>query len=623
MTEDGLDKKQSRLKREWVLLGGGVPSEPVQKLSQELGIPPLTALLLVNRGISNPSDAAEFLNPTLDRLNDPYLLPDAKAAVERLAIALRENQRILIHGDYDGDGITSTALWTKVLRAIRRNLHHAGDEDGIFGILPYVPHRQRDGYDLREAVIARAQREHTNLILTTDCGIQRMEEAEMAREAGIDLIITDHHQPGSELPQCTAVVNPQRADSRYPFRDLAGVGVAFRLGEALAQEMGLKVERYRSAFLDLAAIGTVTDIMPILGENRVILAQGLRALASTRKPGLKSLMQVAGCDAKHLDSRSIGFRIGPRLNAVGRMNDSQYALDLLMATESEQAERLARLLDASNSDRQLEQKRVLGEVVQRIAGSKEGFDPEMRCIVLSGEEWHSGVIGIVASRVVELFYRPTILISMNRQNGIGRGSARSIRPFHLLKAITQASDLLIEYGGHSHAAGFAIERDAIPEFSHRMREIASIALTPEDLVPTLDIEAEISLADVNDGLMAAIAQLEPFGRGNPEPIFCARDLTVVKAEAFGSDGSHLRIVVQDDKPARYAAGNQGAAQSKAIRVAIEWGSGDVLNGKTSHSNHLMRPLKPASRVDICFIPEYNQYRGETGIQLRLLDYVVH
>lgn len=567
----------------WQILPGDIQAEA--KLQIELGVHPIVARLLVQRGLTSPADADKFLNPSLDRLHDPFLLPDAELACERLKRALHHKEKILIHGDYDGDGLTSAALWTRILRSL-------GGEVAVF-----VPHRRRDGYDIRMGHIEQAKLDGVTLIVTTDCGIQRVEEVEYAREAGIDVIITDHHTPRSngDLPKAVAVVNPHRIGSRYPFPDLAGVGVAFRVGEALTRYLGHNPDKYRRAFLDLVVIGTVTDIMPLLDENRILVKHGLEALQQTKKPGLRALINVCGFANKTLSTRSIGFGIGPRLNAASRIDETQLALDLLMTKDDQEATRLARRLDELNMERREEQSKVVEEAVEQIARQDMG---EARCLVVTGEGWKSGLVGLVAGRIADQFHRPCIAIAMDTATGRGRGSARSIHAFNIFNAIDACKDLLIEYGGHSHAAGLAIHADQVPDFKAQMNRLAAALLTDEDMQPTLEVSVELDPSEVCHQLVRQIEAMEPFGNGNPVPLFVSRDSRVLEVVRIGSEKQHLKLILKAD-------GLNGKDQVEALW----WKMGALAD-----------QLDAIPSLDVCYRPEINEWNGTCKIQFMLEDF---
>jgi single-stranded-DNA-specific exonuclease len=564
-------------KKRWRTAAGDAEAE--EALQRELGCGPLAARLLANRGLLDPESASDFLATDYSRLPDPFLLPDARAAVDRLQKALASNEKIWIHGDYDGDGVTSAALWVRLLRKL-------GADATV-----HVPHRKRDGYDMRGKFVHEAKEAGAKLILTCDCGIQRCDEVELARQAGIDVVITDHHEPGPDLPRATAVVNPHRRDSRYPFPFLSGVGVAFRLGEALVRELGHPVEGYRRAYGDLAAIGTVTDIMPILGDNRVIVKHGLESLRRTRKPGLQQLLHTSGLTEQKLCSDSIAFRIGPRLNAIGRVDDARLALDILLTNDLDEAMSLAQRLECANNERRTEESRILGEAMAQLAGRDL---TDTYCVVLAGADWHSGVIGIVASKVVERTGRPAILVALDDETGAGRGSARSIGPFNMLEAMTECGEHLTEFGGHSHAAGLGITRDNFDLFAAAMNSVASQRLTEDDFLPVLKADAEVAASEVTVDCLRQLEVFEPWGRGNEEPLFISRGLRITDVLRIGKEEQHLKLRVRD-------------SEMEPVD-ALLWNAAD-----------LAEHLHPGDTLDLCHRPQLNTYNGYTRVQFMIQD----
>jgi single-stranded-DNA-specific exonuclease len=554
-----------------------------QTLQRELNLHPTVAMLLVQRGINTPEAAHRFLYPSLDHMHDPFLLPDAEAACERLKTALHRKEKILIHGDYDGDGVTSAALWTRCLRAL-------GADVDVF-----VPHRSRDGYDMRTAFVERAQQEGVKLIVTTDCGIQRIAEVERARELGIDVIITDHHTPNASgaLPQAVAVVNPHRSDSRYPFEDLAGVGVAFKLCEALSMHLGINVANYRRGYMDLAAIGTVTDVMPLIDENRILVKFGLEALQNTRKPGLRALADISGFAEKAIDSHGVAFGMGPRLNSASRIDETQHALNLLLTKDEDEARMLAQMLDGFNAERRTVQERIFQEAMTQVMA----LDLEStRCIVVASEGWSGSVVGIVASKIVDRTCRPCIIIALDGEGG-GRGSARSISAFNVFNAIDNCKPLLREYGGHAHAAGLSIEAHNVKAFAEQMNEIACMRLSEEDCVPTLMAAAEIPAEQVSARLLDQIALLKPFGNANPEPQFISKGVRIMDVKRMGKEQQHLKLILKAE----------GVNPLNTVD-APWWNRGelaDVLNTEMS--------------MDVCYRPQFNHFNGRRTIQFLLED----
>ena len=563
--------------RRWRVLAGDRDVEAL--LVRQLGCAPLLARLLVNRGITSPDHASTFLNPSFDTLADPFLLPDAECAIKRIRTALHRHERVCVHGDYDVDGVTSAALWTRLLEKLGAD------------VSVHIPHRTRDGYDMRSKFITQSHADGVKLVITTDSGTQRIGEVAQARAAGIDVVVTDHHEPGDRLPDAVAVVNPQRRDSRYPFRELAGVGVAFRLGEALIRALGHSADSYRHAYSDLAAIGTVADIMRLAGENRAIVCQGLSALRTTRKPGLQALMRTARVRSDSVSARVIGFVLGPRLNAIGRMDDARLALELLLTRDAAEANALAQSLESANTQRQLEQ----GRILEAAAAQVDTMDlAESGCLVLASDAWHPGIIGIVANKLVERYHRPAVLISLDLESGIGHGSARSTRPFDMFRAVSACDSLLEEFGGHSHAAGLSIRHENIAAFATSMCRLASEWLTPDDFIPVIDADAEIDASAVTEELVVALGALEPYGRGNEEPILISRNAVIADVVRMGKEGAHLKLRVSGD--------GAGAID------AVMWGEGAMAER-----------IAPGERYDLCYRPSLNRYNGRTSVQFILED----
>jgi single-stranded-DNA-specific exonuclease len=578
--------RRTHTPKRWQILPGDIQAEA--RLQIELGAHPIVARLLAQRGLTTPEAADRFLNPTLDRLHDPFLLPDVEAACDRLKRALANREKILVHGDYDGDGLTSAALWTRVLRKLEAD------------VSVFVPHRKRDGYDMRVPIVEQARQDGVSLIVTTDCGIQRIEEVEHARQYGIDVIITDHHTPQTSgaLPKAVAVINPQRPDSRYPFRHLAGVGVAFKVCEALCVSLGYKAAHFRRGYLDLAAIGTVTDIMPLLDENRILVKHGLEALQNTNKIGLKALLAAAGHNPmKPITTETIGFQLGPRLNAASRIEETRHALDLLLTKEWDEAERLARKLNELNSARREQQERILEEALAQLA--QKDLE-ETRCLVLAAPGWSGSIVGIVASKLLERCHRPCILIATDEATGTGRGSARSIHAFNIFEAIDQCSPLLEEYGGHAHAAGLSIQTENIEDFAAQMNRIARRMLSEEDLMPALEVAMEIAPAEVCPELLHQIAAMAPFGSANRSPLFVSRDMPIQKVDRMGKGdqaGKHLCLTLRAE----------GLNRSDSVRCPW-FRHGDLADA-----------LEPGMSLDICYRPEFDTWRNDGSIQFQIED----
>jgi single-stranded-DNA-specific exonuclease len=455
-------------------------------------------------------------------------------AVERINRALDSSEILAIYGDYDVDGVTSAALLGRVLSKLARNPE---------AVLARVPHRSRDGYGLSPDTIDQLHAEGATLIISADCGISAHEAAERAKATGVDLIITDHHEPGDCLPDAYAVINPKRADTRYPFRELAGVGVAFKLGEAVAARRGIPAAQYQPRFLDLVALGTVADSAPLMDENRAMVKQGLAAMSQTRKAGLRALLGAVGAFQRPISAGTISFQVAPRLNAVGRVDDAAIALELLMTSDTQRAQEHVALLERLNDQRREEQERIWGEALQHI--QKNGLS-EDKVLVVHGRDWHRGVVGIVAGRLADRFHRPALVMAAD--DIMARGSARSAANFPVIEALRDCHALLSDFGGHSQAAGFDLRIENIPELRLRLNEFADRYLSDEDVIPCLDVDMEVTPAEICGQTLRDLMRMEPFGAGNREPLWVARNLKVVHSSRFGkqNDRPHLSLKMRGD-----------------------------------------------------------------------------
>ena len=562
-----------RLKPRWVF-----PKEPdpaaVQALAAELHLPPIVCRLLLVRGHSAIEPVKEFLRPRLERMHEPADLPDAQVALERLEYATKNGETVLVHGDYDVDGICATTLLTRSLR--------------YFGAkpVPFIPRRLEDGYDLTDAGVRAARAAGAKLVVTCDCGTSALKPIRALCDSGIDVIVTDHHLPGGPLPECLAVLNPKRPGSVYPDRDLAAVGVAFKLMLGLAQRLGANVN-FVYNMLDLVALATIADVAPLRGENRIFARYGLRLMAETPHQGLRALMRASGMDTRPLTAGRVGFILAPRLNAAGRIGHAMLGVELLLSESEPHANRIARELEEMNRRRQEIDRATLEAARKRI----DAIDlDETYGIVLAEQGWHPGVIGIVASRIVEETARPTVLIALDGNEG--KGSGRSPSPFDLHAGLSECRDLLERVGGHRAAAGVTIEASNVDEFAHRFNEVAKSKLNREDLQPELRIDAEISIDDVTDELESRLRHFEPFGVGNPSPVFLSRNVRLAfPARVVGADGLKLRI-----------------AGSRRDRDALGWGMGD-----------LAAELSVETPLDVAYRLERDTYQGEARLQLRLAD----
>jgi len=562
----------------WIVTANADP-DATRRLAAELRIPDALAAILVQRGLGSPDSAKAFLRPDLERLSDPHRFADMSVAVELLARAVREKRPILVHGDYDVDGQCAAAMLTRVLRSAGGTVH------------PFVPHRIRDGYDFGSAGLAEAQRVGAKLIITCDCGITANPAVSAARAAGIDVIVTDHHLPGDELPPANAVLDPRRADCESEDKNLCGTGVAFKLAQALVPVLGLS-PNLPLHFLDYVGLATIADVVPLIGENRILVRYGLKKLADSRWVGLRALIETAGLGGKPLRGAHVGFILAPRLNAVGRIGDANDGLRLLLTENPQEAAALARELETINARRQEMDQLILDEAIEIV---EKTLQPTDAAIVLGAETWHPGVIGIVASRLVERYGRPTFLIGWDEVGEFGRGSGRSISGFDLHGALHQVGMHLEKYGGHTMAAGFTIRRDKFDAFRVAFLGVAGELLTPDDLAPSQRVDLELPLASVNEDLERLIRHLEPCGAGNPAPVFGVRNARAVGARRVGTN--HLRFTLDDGSAVLPAIGFRWADA-----VPEDW---------------LTNPL------DVAFRLERDDWQGRVTIQARVASLAPH
>jgi single-stranded-DNA-specific exonuclease len=553
----------------------------------------VVARLLLLRGITTPEAAAAFLNPSLDQLHSPLLMTGMKAAVERLEAAIERKEGILVYGDYDVDGTTAVVILKAAIELC------GGTADF------HVPHRIREGYDLRGDVIESAAAAGIRLVISVDSGTRAFTAAESAKRAGVDLIITDHHLPGpGGLPHAYAVVNPNQPGCEYPCKSLCGAGIAFKFAQALlARRLAHRDQiPLLLSFLKIAAIATIADSVPLHGENRVIASLGLNALRTAVNPGLKALLEVSRLDGRPLTSEEVAFRIAPRINAAGRMDIAADVIDLFTLKDSTRTREIAERLDKLNSDRQEEERRIVNAIEQRLA--EEAPLRDSYCMVIDGEGWHRGVIGITATRVVERYGRPAIVIS--REGDEAHGSGRSISAFHLLNALESCAALFTRYGGHSHAVGFSLPCSRVTELRAHLDGYARARLTLADFEPALKIDAELPLESINPELFAALQRLEPFGAGNHEPVFCARG-TRLTAPVKTLKEKHVRLKLS---PGQIESAGGGWRRSLTYN-AMGW----RLAERAQQEKFL-----PGDLLDIVFSLGYNDHPDFGGIELSLLDF---
>ena len=549
----------------------------VKMLANELRISPVAAALLISRGYETEEKAQKFLNPSLADLHEPNLLKGMKQAVERILKAVEAGEKILIWGDYDVDGTTGTVVLRKALEIL-------GAKTGF-----HIPHRFTEGYGVNIPALEKAKERGYTLVVSVDCGIRSFEPIAWAKENGIDFIVTDHHlsDETKENPDAFAVVNPNQPGCEYPDKNLAGVGVAFKLAHALLREKGK--ENLVKGFLKVVAIGTIADVMKLTGENRAIVSLGLKDLPRAHNYGLKALMEVADCTGS-MTSYDIGFRIAPRINAAGRMDAARRIVELFETTDFDEARTLAEMLNSRNRERQ----KVQTEITElAMLSTLDSQFSTKNFIVVAGEGWHRGVIGLAASKIAEKFYRPTIVLSI--EDGIAHGSARSIAGYHLLNGLDSCAELFEQYGGHAAAAGMKIKQENIEHLQERLNSHATENLSADDLIPELKIDAVVSSQTLNLDLVQELKQFEPFGMGNAKPRFVTKDLTLIN-EPYVMKEKHLKLKLADNEGKQFEA--------------VWWDGVDKSKKQT---------LKPKSRIELAYTPEANNWNGNTRLQLVIED----
>lgn len=571
--------------KRWVI----APTITPQAAEALAAFPPILKQILFNRGVGTDEDARAFLKAQPNFNNDPFQLIGMQAAVDRIKFALDHNEPIAIYGDYDVDGVTATALLVEALRTLGAD-PSTGSGQVVRG---YIPNRFDEGYGLNKDALDSLKADGVKLVITVDCGIRSPDEALHARTIGLDLIISDHHHPdGDNLPPAFAVINPKQHGDPYPDKDLAGVGIAYKIVEALAKERGKRKDAigeddfHLSSFLDLVALGTVADLAPLVGENRVLVRQGLKKLRETKRQGLFSLAGIAQIKIDKITAGNIGYMLGPRLNASGRLESALASFELLTTTDFMRAGQLAQQLDVQNRQRQTITK-TMQQQAEEIAMRD---DPEAFLLFAAHESFNSGVVGLAASRLTETYYRPSVVAAKGAEET--RGSCRSIPEFHITDALDQCKDLLVRHGGHAAAAGFTVKNENLPDLVARLKTIAKEKLEGKDLRQTLSADMELPLADMNIGVLKHLAYLEPTGYGNPDAVFVSRNVKVRAFRAVGSDGRHLKLTLEDGPALTYDA------------IGFRMGG-------------MAKSLPP--RVDVMYTLEANEYNGRTSLQLNLKD----
>lgn len=555
-----------------------------RELARKLGASEVVGMVLANRGLSDHADANEFLQPDLNQLHEPSIYPELEAAARRIRQAVENKERIAVYGDFDVDGISASCI-------LKRCLQFLGAD-----VVVHIPNRLEEGYGVNPAAVRKLAGDGAKLLVTVDCGITGAPEIALARELGMDAIVTDHHEPGALVPSDCIIVNPKLPGCAYPFRDLSGAGIAFKLAWAIGQSFtnGGKVEpKFREFLVDalsLAALGTIADVVPLLGENRVLASFGLKALAASDAKGIRALREVAGVATGDVSAFDVAFKLAPRLNAAGRLGSALDAVEMLTTDDPARAMEIAQWLNTENVRRQKVQERMLEEAISMVEASG-GVDGKS-CIVLAREGWHEGVIGIVASRLVDTYWRPVLLLALEADEA--HGSGRSIEEFHLHEALTACSCHLTKFGGHARAAGLRLLRANLEAFTASFIETATAALKPDELAPALDIDGELELSTVNRAMAEELTRLAPFGEGNREPMFVARDVEVLSGiKRMGSSGRHLCFWVK---------------QNGANIRATAFGQGD-----------LAEELEQRRRCSIAFVPKVNTWRGQSSVEVDVRD----
>ncbi|MDD6735742.1 MAG: single-stranded-DNA-specific exonuclease RecJ [Clostridiales bacterium] len=559
----------------WEYRNKQLKKEDITNFANCCKIPPAIAVILLNRGITDSKAAASFLKKGLDGIHDPFLLNDMDAAADRIIAALSSKEKITVYGDYDADGVTSTAVLYGFLKKIGANVEY------------YIPDRFKEGYGLNIPAINRIARGGSTLMITVDCGITSVGETEFAKTQGLDVIITDHHTCKDTLPRAAAVINAKRADSTYPFPNLAGVGTAFKLVLALAVRMGFPTKDIFYEYADVVSLGTIADVVPLLGENRIITDRGITAISGGRNNGIRALLEASGIGSRTVDSTTVAFTLAPRLNVAGRLAHAKTAVELLTEPSYDKALETALFLNETNRKRQQIEQEIFSSALEQAMT----FDTEQHVYVLSGEGWHPGVIGIVASRLCEHFYRPCILISC--ENGKGKGSGRSIEEMNLFDALSDSEDILTAFGGHAQAAGLSIPTDRIEAFRQRINAYAKSKLTGKQLMPNIKIDCPLSPESITLSAAKMISRLEPFGCGNENPVFSLSNAKITQISPMGADGRHLRL--------RLSCGGYSFS-------AAGFGMGGYCG-----------EFKLGDTVNAAFNMNVNTYQGSENLQLLIKD----
>lgn len=567
------------MEKRWVLKQYG-RKEDVENLAKELNIEPVLANLLVQRGVKTFEDARKFFRPELSDLYDPFLMKDMDLAVNRIEKAVKNNENILIYGDYDVDGTTSVALMYSFLKKFYTNIDF------------YLPDRYSEGYGISVQGINYAIEKDFKLIIALDCGIKANEKVEYARQNGVDFIICDHHYPGSEIPKATAVLDPKRPDCSYPFKELSGCGVGFKLIQAYSQKNNIPFDQLIE-YLDLVVVSIASDIVPIVDENRILAHYGLLQINQKPCEGLKSIIQISGLTGKSIAIEDIVFKIGPRINAAGRMESAHKAVELLLAVNAAKAKTSASSVDDFNDARKNIDRSITQDALRMLSGQMK--DSKQKSTVLYNSKWHKGVVGIVASRLIETYYRPTVVLTAS--NGMATGSARSVTGYDIYQAIEKCSDLLENFGGHMYAAGLTMKIDNVDKFKARFEQIVSETILDEQLIPQVEIDSELKLSEITPKFFRILKQFQPFGPENMAPVFLTENVSDNgEARAVGTSKEHLKLgIIHEEEPFK-------------AYPAIAFQQGDFYDY-----------IRSGDSFDICYSIDENNFRNKATIQLNIKD----
>lgn len=546
--------------------------EKVDELKSKYNISELLATILVNKNITTQKEINEFLNPTRNDFFDPFLMNDMDIAIKRIKKAIENQEKVIIYGDYDVDGITSITVLKSFLKDVGLDVDY------------YIPNRLEEGYGLNKNAIDEIAKKEYKLMITVDCGISAIEEVDYANSLGIEVIITDHHEPGDEIPKALAVVDNKRKDNKYPFRELAGVGVAFKVSQALAQSMNIREEEYLK-YLDIVCVGTISDIVPLVSENRVITKLGLKLVKQTRNMGLRAIINSSGYS--QINSTTISFGVAPRINACGRMGKAEQALKLLLSKDIYEVNKLTQELNSYNRERQEIEKEIFENVLTKI---EQNNLAKNRTIVVGGENWHHGVIGIVSSKITEKYFKPSILLSFE-EDGTGKGSGRSIPGFDLHEALMKCENCLEKFGGHSMAVGLTIKKENLEQFYKKFEKIAEENKT-ENIVPIINVDAKIELDKIDKSVVEDLKQLEPFGEANKTPTFALKNIRIDSIRAL-SEGKHLKLTLREN--------NQ------------------IINAIGFNIGELAEAYKIGDKIDIAGVLEINTFNGIDNLQINIKD----